>query len=156
MRLRAVGITLAVFAAGVFTAENSNSARAAQSLPACKAPKAAPSAEKSLITQINRERKRRGAKPLKRLTRLVSSARAHNRWMASKRLFAHPSRRIKFGLGGPASQNLAFMPNARSAFAGFMGSPPHKANMLPKKWKKIGVGASKCSGMILFTVNMTG
>jgi uncharacterized protein YkwD len=156
MRRRFVGMTLAVFAAGVLTAESSDSAHAAQRLPVCKASSAVPSAEKSLVTQINRERKRRGAKPLARLSRLVTSARSHNRWMMQKKLFSHPNRGLKFGRGRPASQNLAFMPNARSAFVGFMKSPPHKNNMLPRKWKRIGVGAMKCNGMLLFTVNMTG
>ena len=155
MRRPVVGVVLAAVAAGALTTENAEKAGAAQSLPACKASKAVPGAEKALVAEINRERKRRGAKPLKRLSRLVTNARAHNRWMARTRKFSHPTTRLKFGQGKRASQNLAFMPNARSAFVGFMRSRPHKDNMLPKSWRKIGVGATRCNGMLLFTVNMT-
>ncbi|MDH3227014.1 MAG: CAP domain-containing protein [Thermoleophilia bacterium] len=155
MRRPVVGVVLAAVAAGALGTEGSDEANAAQSLPACKASKPVPGAEKSLIKEINAERKRRGAQPLKRLNRLVKSARSHNRWMARTRKFSHPTTHLKFGRGNRASQNLAFMPTARGAFVGFMGSPPHKKNMLPKSWRKIGVGAMRCNGMLLFTVNMT-
>jgi uncharacterized protein YkwD len=150
-----LGVVLAAVAAGALAAESSDEANAAQSLPACKASKSVPGAEKALIKEINSERRRRGARPLQRLSRLVANARAHNRWMARTRKFSHPTTRLKFGQGKRASQNLAFMPNARSAFVGFMRSPPHKGNMLPRSWRKIGVGATRCNGMLLFTVNMT-
>ena len=75
--------------------------------------------------------------------------------MARRKMFAHPAGGIKFGKGRPAAQNLAYMPNAAGAFAGFMRSRRHRSNMLHRRWRAIGVGAMRCGGMVIFTVNVT-
>lgn len=154
MRRPVVVTTVAALAAGIVAVEAPSQARS-QSMPKCTPGVASPGAEAALTREINAERRRRGARPLKRISRLVRSARAHNRFMAKRRVFAHPASGLKFGKGRRAAQNLAFMPNARSAFVGFMGSPPHRKNMLNRRWRTIGVGAMSCRGMLVFTVNTT-
>lgn len=155
MKRPLVVTTLVALVAGGLGVQGAPSARAA-AMPGCSVSgPVKPAAERSLVRLINVERRRRGATPLRRLTRLVVAARANNRRMASRRKFSHPAGGLTFGRGRRAAQNLAFMPNASSAFAGFMGSPPHRANMLGRRWRTIGVGAMRCRGMLIFTVNIT-
>jgi uncharacterized protein YkwD len=155
VRRHIVGTLAAALAAGALgsTALASGDA-ATSSLPSCKGNKAHAGAEKALTRLINLERRRRGQPALRRVTSLVRNARAHNRWMLTKRTFAHPSR-LKFGGGRRASQNLAYMQTPKAAVRGLMKSPPHRANMIGRGWRKVGIGATSCRGMLLFTVNIT-
>ena len=155
MRRRVVGVVLAAVVAGTSAHHATTEASAAGgALPACAVGKPIPGAEIALTRQINIERRRQGLRPLRRIIGLVRNARGHNRWMSRTRRFAHPPAGIGFGGARPASQNLAFMGNARAAFLGFMASPPHRRNILAPRWRFVGVGAARCGGGLLFTVNV--
>jgi uncharacterized protein YkwD len=108
---------------------------------------------KSIICLVNVERRAAGARRVKGHKRLQKAATAHAKDMLSRTYFAHE------GPGGPdlisrlqkakfwpatAGENLgaatgAFA-NARSIVDAWMHSSGHKANMLDKRFKYLGIG----------------
>lgn len=113
----------------------------------------APSAEEQgVIDATNAERKAAGVPPLKASPKLFEAARAHAANMARQEKMAHeldgkaPVDRVRaagyrFARTG---ENVGW--NYRTpatAVAGWMASPPHKANMLNKDFTEIGVGVAR-------------
>jgi uncharacterized protein YkwD len=150
--------TLAVLAAavGVVTWWPSPAGANEVDLSSCRGAKPHAASETAVFRLVNVERRRRGAAALKRDLLLTRDARRHDAWMARTLRFEHPESGLAFAKGAPASQNLAFVSNPRSAVAGFVRSAPHRENMLPARWRRAGVGALQCRGMILVTVNLVG
>jgi uncharacterized protein YkwD len=108
--------------------------------PKAAAPKAAPAAftlhpiEQSVIAQTNAERARHGLPPLAVDQRLVQSARAHTAWMSRARRLQHTSR--------PVAENIAMgQQTAMEAVRSWMGSSGHRANILSRGHRRIGVSA---------------
>lgn len=149
-------IALLAAAAGVIIGWPSSAGANAVDLTTCRGATAHAASETAIFRLVNAERRRRGAAVLKRDVLLGREARRHSAWMARTLRFQHPEAGLTFAKGAPASQNLAFVSNPRSAVAGFVRSAPHRDNMLPARWRKAGVGAVQCRGMILVTVNLIG
>lgn len=102
--------------------------------------KAAPAAftlhpvEQSVVAQTNAERARHGLPPLVVDQRLVQSARAHTAWMSRSRRLQHTSR--------PVAENIAMgQQTAMEAVRSWMGSSGHRANILSRGHRRIGVSA---------------
>ncbi len=150
--------TVAVLAAagGVVIAWPSSAGADDVDLTSCRGAKAHPASETAVFRLVNAERRRRGVAPLKRDPLLARDARRHSVWMARTLRFEHPDDGLAFAKGAPASQNLAFVSNPRSAVAGFVQSEPHRENMLPARWRRGGVGSLQCRSMILVTVDVIG
>jgi uncharacterized protein YkwD len=118
---------------------------------------AASAIERSVLCLLNRERARRSLRPLRRSPDLDRASRRHSRDMVRRGYFSHKRD------GGPnfverirrtgyldgvirwtVGENIAFGGGSRSAPAslvkGWMASPGHKANILSRTFKEIGLG----------------
>lgn len=110
-----------------------------------------------MLTEINGLRARRKLSPLRFSWRLNAAADAHSRAMARRGFFAHessdgtafwkrvrryyPQARYKLWSVG---ENLVWASpgvSAASALRMWLGSPPHRANLLTSRWREIGLSA---------------
>lgn len=108
---------------------------------------------------LNIERGTRGRRPLRRNGRLAGAAAGHSRDMVRRLYFAHNSRagatfvdRVRrtgytSGLRGwLVGENLAWGGGSESTprqiVAAWMQSPPHRANILQRRFREIGIGIS--------------
>jgi uncharacterized protein YkwD len=118
-------------------------------------PGAAP-AERRLLAAVNRARAERGLPPLKRSARLARPARRHSAALARVGLLTHDSGSAPFwtrlvAAGYPAGramgENLARVSGcdasgAELAVQLWLASPPHRANMLSRRFRVMGAGAA--------------
>ena len=112
---------------------------------------------RATLCQLNVERSRNGLRPLRLDRRLSAAARAHSRAMARRHFFSHDSLngasfvdRIR-GTGylrGARSwnvgENIAYgsmrLSTPRSIGRAWMNSPGHRANILSRSFRSIGIG----------------
>ena len=113
--------------------------------------------ESQLLGQINATRARRGLRTLRLSTRLNAAANQHSVSMAEKGYFSHSSanggsffKRIAYfypykGYGNwSAGENLLWSSPDVSpvgALRMWMNSPEHRANLLDRGWREIGISA---------------
>jgi uncharacterized protein YkwD len=113
--------------------------------------------EQGVVARINAIRRGHGLRPLRNNGRLAAAAAYHSGDMARKGYFEHDSangtafwRRIErfYPSRGFRSwtvgENLLWATNTYgSAFAvrEWMHSPPHRANILSRDWREVGIGA---------------
>ena len=122
----------------------------------------ASSASKRALTRatlcvLNAERRKRGLRPLRLNRRLSAAARAHSRAMARRRFFSHDSLggasfvdRIRHTgyLRGARSwtvgENIAYgsgrLSSPRAIGRAWMNSAGHRANILSRSYRSIGIG----------------
>jgi uncharacterized protein YkwD len=135
-------------------APNTPNTKAAVTQPAVTksaTPQAKPAAfalypiEQQVVDQTNAERARYGLPPLVADPQLIQSARAHGTWMARSRRMQHTSR--------PVAENIAMGQNsAFEAVRSWMNSSGHRANILNRGHRRIGVSAyTSSNGMIYWT-----
>ena len=116
-------------------------------------------ASRVTLCLLNRERAARGLRPLRANAKLARAARAHARDMVVRHYFSHRSRngasfasRIKrtgwtrsrrsYTVGeniGWAGGELA---TPREMVRAWMGSPGHRANILDRAFKQVGIGVA--------------
>lgn len=139
------------------TARSQRRARAAQSPPAaCPNANVAPTrrtlprARAAILCLVNAERRSQGVRPLRASRRLLRIATGHSRDMLRRSYFAHahPSgptfaarlRRARFRV--LAGENIGYdVPGTPArVVAAWMGSPPHRANVLSPRFRFLGVG----------------
>ena len=117
--------------------------------------------EQSLLVELNKIRTARGLRPLASSPGLSRAADAHATSMAARGFFSHDSadgtpfsRRIArfFPVGQARSwvvgENIRYQAQsagARAAVAGWMASPGHRANILAKDYRLIGISAVRVS-----------
>ena len=126
------------------------------------------SLEASIVSRINTVRRNHGLRPLSVVSRLDSAADRHATSMAAASYFRHelytPTRAtnwtsfgtwIRWYWPGPgysswsAGENLAWGAPGLSAaetVSRWMASPGHRANILNRAWRNIGVGAVHVDG----------
>ena len=134
----------------------STSAAASAQTPAA-ATQRATALEAALVTTINSVRREHGLKPLTSSAKLSRAATQHTREMGADGYFEHESfdstpfwKRIerwypsKKWRSWSVGENLVYSSpdlNARDAVDMWMHSPEHRANMLSRTWREIGVSA---------------
>ena len=105
--------------------------------------------EREMIDLVNTERAKVGLHSLHYDASLVPVARSHSKDMFVRGYFSHYSlegktvsdRLKKAGVNYlSAGENLALAPTLNSAHTGLMKSPGHRANILHKAYKRIGIG----------------
>ena len=104
--------------------------------------------EQSLLLAINQARATHGAPPLRIGVRLQQAARAHSRAMARSGAFTHGNwyRRLRrHGVRARTlGETIAWGVGTDGAAASFVGmwlaSPPHRATLLRRGFRRIGVG----------------
>ncbi len=90
--------------------------------------------ERQVIDRVNDERFRRGLWPLKIDTELMQSARGHAVWMTRNHQLQHTSR--------PVGENIAMgQRTTREAVRDWMDSPGHRANILNRRYLRVGAAA---------------
>ena len=112
---------------------------------------------KATVCLVNRQRARRGMRALRENGRLSRAALAHTEDMVQKRYFEHVSkaggdvvdRLLSTGYLGQVrswlvGENLAWgtgsVSTPRQTVANWMGSPGHRANILQRRFREIGIG----------------
>jgi uncharacterized protein YkwD len=135
------GIALA--AAALFLAEAAQPTKT--TTPAKPAAFKLHAVEERVIEQTNAQRARHGLPPLIVDQRLVQSARAHTAWMTRSRRLRHTSR--------PVAENIAMgQQSAQEAVRSWMSSSGHRANILSRGHRRIGVSAySTPDGTVFWT-----
>jgi uncharacterized protein YkwD len=112
---------------------------------------------RATLCVLNKERARRDLRPLRLNSRLSTAARRHSRAMVRGKFFSHDSldgasfvERIRETgyLSGASSwyvgENIAYgsgdRSSPRSIGIAWMKSPPHRANILSRSFREIGIG----------------
>jgi uncharacterized protein YkwD len=122
---------------------------------------AAPQLAEQVAVRVNLVRRWNGLAPLRRSPGLTAAARRHSRDMAAQGYFEHDSaggsafwRRIQrsYGSNGFArwevGENIAWNRSRATAVdivRQWMHSPPHRANVLSRAWRELGLGAFRTS-----------
>jgi uncharacterized protein YkwD len=116
-------------------------------------------AARTTLCLINRERAANGARALRLDAKLGRSARGHSRDMVAKHYFAHDSKsgatfvtRIKrtgwtrsrrsWTVGENIGYGSGSLATPRSMVAGWMHSSGHRANILARQFRMIGIGVA--------------
>jgi len=147
VRVAAVVFALLVLAPGGGAAPRLNSSGATEQRALANA----------LLHDINAVRRQRGLKPLVSSTRLAVAATQHTREMGAQGYFEHESydstpfwKRIerwytsKGWSSWTVGENLLYSSPDLTADSGlddWMASPPHRANLLSRTWREIGISA---------------
>jgi uncharacterized protein YkwD len=113
--------------------------------------------EAQVLVDVNAERRRRGLQPLSFSVALSQAAKHHSQDMARRGYFTHESadgsafwRRVQrfYGSTGykywSVGENLLWSSpdlNSGTAVSMWMNSPPHRANLLSRQWREIGLAA---------------
>jgi uncharacterized protein YkwD len=105
-------------------------------------------AESALLREINHVRAAHGLRPLAPETHLERAANAHTREMVRSNIFAHGAfvtRLLEFNVNAStAGENLAWgtgsLGSARGIVAAWLASPDHRANLLGRSYRRVGVG----------------
>ena len=118
---------------------------------------ASTSSARATLCLLNAERRAKGLRPLKLDTKLTRAAVGHSRDMVAKHYFAHESRsgadfddRIKrtgwtksrrsYTMGENIAWGGGELSTPRSIVRGWMNSAGHKANILARDFRYIGIG----------------
>jgi uncharacterized protein YkwD len=105
--------------------------------------------ERQMIVLVNEERTKEGLNALVFDPSLTPVARAHSDDMFERGYFSHYSpegdavsdRLKRAGITyRTAGENLALAPTLKTAHTGLMNSPGHRANILHKSYRRIGIG----------------
>jgi uncharacterized protein YkwD len=118
--------------------------------------------ESDLLDQINGVRARHGLRPFRLSAGLTAAATQHSESMAQKGYFSHDSanggvfwRRIASFYGYRGYRNWSVGENilwsspdidAGGSLKMWMGSPEHRANLLDRQWREIGLSAVHVAG----------
>jgi uncharacterized protein YkwD len=150
--------TIAFAAASVMAACALCSAVASSSAATLESqPTTLQSLQRSIIVEINAARRQQGRKPLQISVSLAAAALQHSREMAERGYFSHSSangesfsRRItrfyplrKQALW-MAGENLYWATGTTTAgttIEAWLESPVHRANLLNRRWREVGIGA---------------
>jgi uncharacterized protein YkwD len=134
---------IAVAAVALFLADGATPTKTAA--PAKPAAFKLHALEEKVVEQTNAQRARHGLPPLMVDQRLVQSARAHTAWMTRSRRLRHTSR--------PVAENIAMgQQSANEAVRSWMSSSGHRANILNRGYRRIGVSAySTPDGTVFWT-----
>ncbi|HVC93170.1 MAG TPA: CAP domain-containing protein [Pirellulales bacterium] len=90
--------------------------------------------ERLIIQHTNAERKRYGLAPLVADKHLIKSARTHATWMTTRQTLTHTNQ--------PVAENIAYgQESAAEAVRSWMNSAGHRANILHRGHRRIGVAA---------------
>lgn len=106
--------------------------------------------EQRLLEEINRVRAANGVRPLRTDARLRAAAEAHSRDMVAHGYLGHGDfgRRLQsYGVRARAvGENVAWgagsSVRARAVVASWMSSPWHRANLLSREFRRIGLGVA--------------
>jgi Cysteine-rich secretory protein family len=114
-----------------------------------------PSAESRLLSLTNADRAHAGLPPLRSSATLVTVARAWSTTMAATGQMVHdPSLASKVTGWTMIGENIAVASSADQAERLFLSSPPHRANILQRRFDRVGIGITQAAdGRLWITVD---
>lgn len=118
---------------------------------AAPAADAATTAESRLFTKINNTRARHGLPPLRYNAGLSDYARSHSRDMSRQRTLFHTSDFRVICCWSSISENVGMASSIRGVHRAFMRSPAHRANILDRGKRAVGVGVVRSGGSVWVT-----
>ena len=156
LSLGAIALVLGLSAAG-------GASGAANAPPESVAPadqncrlRVAASHERLMMRLLNGHRARARVSRLVVNRRIRAAGRRHSHWMARSGNFEH-ERVLRWANGRDSGQNLALGRSPRQVVRAMMGSRGHRANVLSRVYRSVGIGAVRdCRGTVFFTVNFLG
>ena len=111
---------------------------------------AATTVELAFVTKVNAARKARGLNALPVRAGLTDKAHQHSAAMARRgRLYHSDLSRICCYLA--VAENIAVGYTVSGVHGGLMNSPAHRANILDRRWRGLGVGVVKSGGRLWVT-----
>ena len=111
--------------------------------------RATTSAEQAVYALINDARANVGVRPLKLSERLSRIAHRHSRQMAINRYLFHSCLTC---IGGSSlGENVGYGADYQIVQGKLMASTPHRANILAKKFRRVGVGVVRRGGLAWVT-----
>jgi len=117
------------------------------------------SPERQMASLINKARASHGRSALSLSDSLSNYARRHSATMASKNVLYHNpylAQWLKNWSWRILGENVGYGPTVSSVYTAFMHSPPHKANILDRRYRSIGVGIVTSGGRTWVTVIFRG
>jgi uncharacterized protein YkwD len=114
---------------------------------------------RATLCLLNRVRAAHGLGPLRSSHRLARAALGHSKDMVAHRYFAHESRsgkpftariarsgwtrkRHRYIVGENIGWGTGFLATSRAMVRAWMHSPPHRANILERRYRAIGIGVA--------------
>ena len=107
--------------------------------------------EARLIAKINNARADHGLRPLRIRADLMRAAESHTRSMAGQRTLFHTTSFSSLCCWRAIAENVGYAPTVRGAHRQFMRSAPHRANVLDRGMRQVGVGIVRSGGMLWVT-----
>lgn len=105
---------------------------------------------RQLVKRINATRVRNGRKPLRARTDLNAYALRHSKRMAGPAKLVH-STTLASVMCGRVGENVAYASTPQRAHAALLGSAPHRANILNRRYAEVGVGVVSRVGRVWVT-----
>jgi uncharacterized protein YkwD len=111
------------------------------------------SAEQAVHAMINESRAPDGLRLLRLSERLSRIAHRHSKQMATQRTLFHTCLPCALGNGDwrKLAENVGFGADTGTVEEQFMASPPHRANILDPKFRRVGVGVVRRGGLVWVT-----
>lgn len=107
--------------------------------------------EARLLVRINEARASHGLAPLHLSTDLVTSARRHSRVMAAEGLLFHTPTLTSLCCWSAIAENVGTAFSVSGVHQAFMASAPHRANILDRRMRQVGVGIIVVNGRLWVT-----
>jgi uncharacterized protein YkwD len=142
------------------------SAAASLLLPSTAAAGTLAARERAVVRVINQVRAQHHLRPLRLSSLLAGAARGHSSLEAHDNVLAHqlsgekalPSRVAHAASHGAVGEAVFWSPgdsvHAQRIVATFMASPPHRALLLSKRFRRVGVGVARGHGGLFATVDL--
>lgn len=114
---------------------------------------------REFATWMNAARTDRGAATLHRVYALRDMADAHSREMARAGRIFHTSNlstKLRSVSWSVAGENVGAGVKLRTLFEAFMKSEPHRANILGRDFRRVGIGLHRDDGIIWITLIFVG
>ena len=111
---------------------------------------AATTLERALVTKINATRLAHGLRPVPARSYLTYKAHRHSRAMASRSRLYH-SNLSRICCFRSVGENITYNSTVTRIHRSLMASPAHRANILRRKWRGVGVGVVKSGGRLWVT-----
>jgi uncharacterized protein YkwD len=107
--------------------------------------------EARLVAKINTARANHGLPALRTKPDLMAAARAHTVAMAGQRILFHTATFATICCWSAIAENIGYGYTVRGVHRALMQSAPHRANILDRRMRQVGVGVVSSGGHLWVT-----
>jgi uncharacterized protein YkwD len=104
-----------------------------------------------MVEKINNARVNHGLRPLRTSPDLMAAARAHSSAMSGQGLIFHTASFSSLCCWDAIAENVGMGYSVRGLHSAFMHSAPHRANILDRRMRQVGVGFVSSNGRLWVT-----